>query len=711
MPELEQQPLSSDAPIERGEDDRFGRGRIAERIAAEARRAPAESGFVIGLSGPWGSGKTSIANLVVELLEEDNQTVVVRFNPWMFSGAEDLVTRFFEELTPTIGKKNDKLRKVARRIAAYSGALTSAATVIPGVGNTAATVIAAGQQAIAPQLDAPTLEQRQRRLRKALLALDGRIVALLDDLDRLTDTEIHDVVRLVKLVGDLPNLTYILSFDRVRVEEALGAPETDPDRARQRGRAYLEKIVQSRHDVPPLRPVTILRFLGEELASALEPYGERQFHQADWENLVGLALRYLVHTPRDAKRIANAIPAAVELYGDEVATVDLIGLEALRVLEPDVHAGLVDVADVLMGEHTAFSNNEAQRQRDRERIDQLLNKARSPEAARALLRQLFTKAHPALQDVRSMQEDAVERREKRVAISSVFRAYLHATIDEDTLAAVEIERLAALLRDPPALEEALAALSGEFLGDAFGRLLDYKAEFDPAHALEAAQVLLALLPRLPEDESPFRTRNAPVSWRLHWLIGNLLLSEPDDEKRAAMAIALVEEAPDLTTRRQALKWFGTFPEREKRDEEGEMISEEKTKALADDLRKRVAGADAETLAEEAELPALLGLLLQPDRSVGQAEVREKVEDGALMLTLLRHHYREQASQTVGEAAIHRTPTLHWKPLTELLGEEKLRGRIRALAESADTESLDPDTRAALERADSIVRGEVPPNTD
>ena len=47
-------------------------------------------GLVVGILGPWGSGKTSFVNLVRHYLTSER--VPVRdFNPWLFSGTEHLV--------------------------------------------------------------------------------------------------------------------------------------------------------------------------------------------------------------------------------------------------------------------------------------------------------------------------------------------------------------------------------------------------------------------------------------------------------------------------------------------------------------------------------------------------------------------------------------------------------------------------------------------
>lgn len=72
--------------------------------------------------------------------------------------------------------------------------------------------------------------------------MDQRIIVLIDDIDRLRREEVRELVKLVRLTGDFPNIVYVLAFDRKRVELALG----DDDET---GRAYLEKIVQVGFDV------------------------------------------------------------------------------------------------------------------------------------------------------------------------------------------------------------------------------------------------------------------------------------------------------------------------------------------------------------------------------------------------------------------------------------------------------------------------------
>jgi predicted KAP-like P-loop ATPase len=87
----------TDNPITRASDDLLQRGDVAAALAGNLRYVDAWKGHVVGILGPWGSGKTSLVNLIREQLAVAPELAVLDFNPWTFSGAEQLVDSFFAE--------------------------------------------------------------------------------------------------------------------------------------------------------------------------------------------------------------------------------------------------------------------------------------------------------------------------------------------------------------------------------------------------------------------------------------------------------------------------------------------------------------------------------------------------------------------------------------------------------------------------------------
>jgi len=54
-------PIQGDNPINREEDDVLGRFTAAKHFARQVLTLDASNGLVVGVLGPWGSGKTSTA--------------------------------------------------------------------------------------------------------------------------------------------------------------------------------------------------------------------------------------------------------------------------------------------------------------------------------------------------------------------------------------------------------------------------------------------------------------------------------------------------------------------------------------------------------------------------------------------------------------------------------------------------------------------------
>ena len=261
--------MSGDNPIENVADDLIGRQSAARVIAEEIRTVDASKGCVIGIMGPWGSGKTSLVNLLRHELAKDPALPVLDFNPWMFSGTEQLVDSFFRELAAQLKVKNGRLEGIASQVEAYGDLLSPVGDaltilgVLPFGGMIGRARNAAGALKNLQERRKRSVTEQRKLLSDKLAELDRPIVVVLDDIDRLLTSEIRDIFRLVRLTASFPNIVYLVAFDRKRVEEAL--TETGVD-----GRAYLEKIVQIAFDIPILPQGVLLSQLGRALGDALK---------------------------------------------------------------------------------------------------------------------------------------------------------------------------------------------------------------------------------------------------------------------------------------------------------------------------------------------------------------------------------------------------------------------------------------------------------
>ncbi len=234
---------SADRPINNSEQDLLGRSSFSKQLAKGILEYHGSDGLVIGLFGKWGTGKTSILNMAIDELERmgsnrDNKPLVTRFSPWNYSDKNDLIGIFFRNLMKTINLKgNDEFKnKVGEALRDYSGVL-DLLELIPGTGSTFATIAKNTAQAQGKKLmKGDDLDETRRKLADALRAVGKKIIVTIDDIDRLTNSQIRDIFQLVKQVGDFPNIIYILAMDRDVVRGALAEVHNFD------GNEYLEKI-------------------------------------------------------------------------------------------------------------------------------------------------------------------------------------------------------------------------------------------------------------------------------------------------------------------------------------------------------------------------------------------------------------------------------------------------------------------------------------
>lgn len=378
MSELFHDP-KQDRPIGRSEHDVLDRGPFVKSLVralvidevdasgrVTGRRA---TGYVVGLTGRWGLGKSSVLNLLGEKLGSMDRTIVARFNPWIFNGRDELLTGFFSALRTAVGKSNtDTARELAKQLDRYWGAINLAGHGVAafvdlhgGLGAATSgwrTWFPRFRQAIVGQKVRSPDEERVE-LEKKLAKLKCAVVVLIDELDRIEDEEVRAVAQLVKAVGDIKGVSYLVAYDQERVIQALGRGHGGERRSS--GENYLEKIIQ--HPIP-LRPMF------EEDASKLLTAGllhhgvELPEFTNDSQKRTLRAIIREISTPREIKRLVGAYAILERAVRGEICPYDTLAYCWILTKSPllrDLLASNIDKVVSDPGERELF-DRAAQRQ-------------------------------------------------------------------------------------------------------------------------------------------------------------------------------------------------------------------------------------------------------------------------------------------------------------------------------------------------------------
>lgn len=121
---------NSDKPIESSEQDLLGRITFAKQLGEAIYKYDGKDGLVIGVFGKWGTGKTSILNMVVNEINylsesNDERPIIVNFSPWNYTDKDNLISIFFEDLRKKIkfNSNNENMKQIVKAIDQYSGVL------------------------------------------------------------------------------------------------------------------------------------------------------------------------------------------------------------------------------------------------------------------------------------------------------------------------------------------------------------------------------------------------------------------------------------------------------------------------------------------------------------------------------------------------------------------------------------------------------------
>lgn len=302
-----------DQPITSKDEDLLGRRGEAESLAEKIFKTDTSKGaFTLGLTAPWGAGKTSFMLVMREYLRKkpSQEVIVMAFNPWMYRKAPNLTQVFFEELSRTLAPYNSDLasafiRYVRSLLAQESNAwLQLVARLLPQESN---------EKSITEQYD--SLSQEISRLGR-------KIFIFIDDVDRLEREELVEFFALVRNSSSFPCMSYILAYDKEYVASQLkGCFDQHTHR-------YMEKIVQVEYALAQITP--------EQLEQALKMELEEIGYGDLWETLEESRIQISHHLPtiRVVKRICNTLSSSRRVLDGNILPFDWFIVELIRIQYP-----------------------------------------------------------------------------------------------------------------------------------------------------------------------------------------------------------------------------------------------------------------------------------------------------------------------------------------------------------------------------------------
>ncbi len=531
--------LLPDAPISSPGFDRLDRMPFVRSFAEAIRAVKGTDSVVLALAGPWGSGKSSLLNLIAGELEKtsgDHPPLVMRFNPWWFSGTGQLVAAFLQQLAATLSRP-----EVEKQLGKATLALDCLSQAIGHPGELER------EREVAER----DIERLQRNVHDILRRSDRRILIFMDDIDRLTPDEMTQLLLIVRAVATFPNTTYVLAFDHEVVSEAI------TEKLGVDGRTYLEKVVQLQIDVPIPGRMTLQRMVIGQL-EAIDPSSNEldAESQTYFRLLFNQGVKHFLVTPRACTRLLNVLRFTYPTLTGQVYFPDMLGVSCLMSFSSQAIQAIRSNSDAFVGHCDPSGKDWIQIRRFHKEWLSALPKKDRP-AVESIVRLLFPKVAWALNGPLLGEEHLAQwHRQKRICSPKHFEAYFRLGLSAGEAAEYQWHNIVELLDDATAFARSLQRFGAleegqgeEWIDD----LLRQADEFihDKATSDQAAQVFRAIMRR--GDEIAAVTGDVGQQWKtgpfhsaISLLVDCLLKIEPPPRRAEVLEESVKRDAGLLT---------------------------------------------------------------------------------------------------------------------------------------------------------------------
>ena len=276
-----------ECPCTAEDEDLLGRIKEAQDLAEKIFQTDtSNAAFTLGLTAPWGAGKTSFMLAMKDYLEKQysEETILLDFNPWMYRKAPNLTQIFFEEFSRALAPYNSALASGFTRYVDHILAKDDSAWLRLGV-------------RLLPQgFHAKSTSEQYDFLKKEIGKLGKKIVIFIDDVDRLDSEELIELFSLIRNSSlSFPYMSYIIAYDKEYVATQL------QKKFNEHSYRYMEKILQEEYPLAKITP--------EQLEEALRLELKRIGYGDLWRDIKNSRLQLSYHLPtlRVIKRICNTL--------------------------------------------------------------------------------------------------------------------------------------------------------------------------------------------------------------------------------------------------------------------------------------------------------------------------------------------------------------------------------------------------------------------
>lgn len=363
--------ITDSADIKIENDNLYRKKQVKELVNIIENTTPSQA-VSISIISDWGHGKSSFLKFISDELFTQNNIVQINFNPWLSKHSKPVIHLFFDQIYSELTKFDstiaDKIYKYSNDVLTSSEDYGMAEKSIKNFINL-----------ITPSHHNKSIQNQKTSINDRIVALEKKIVVIIDDLDRISGEDIMDIFSLIKNTIDFKNTFFLVSLDLQYTKNSLNSYNSFLEVNR-----YLEKIFQLQIILTPVIFEEISKLIKQQFRNSIGNNSDIVAHFTDPENahitdeasrenaniqslvkqfdlfIDGIAyysvkfdsgsdinfikqpglLEKCIKNIRDLKRFLNSLIITLRLSDSELLLNDLFLLEILKLKFPEYYSDL-----------------------------------------------------------------------------------------------------------------------------------------------------------------------------------------------------------------------------------------------------------------------------------------------------------------------------------------------------------------------------------
>lgn len=271
--------------------------------------------FSVGIIGQWGSGKSSFSNLFKKRVS-NKDAIQIEFSPFLVRDKINIVKSFFNNLSEILSNYDGNISNqldtyVNKLLAIYdNGKLGDILRI--------------------NDLNDKEFKEVYDSIKKTLISVDKKIIVYIDDLDRLDEDEIIEVLKLLRNSVNFPNVFFIVEMDKEYVLNKLSSNKKELDYN------FIDKFFQLEVSIPEISKSKLSLYFTNEVSKSIalsKTIKELILLNIDNDKFL---FDFYINNFRDVKRFLNQILFESNFLEEEVEIIDLLNFIFFKIKFPHV---------------------------------------------------------------------------------------------------------------------------------------------------------------------------------------------------------------------------------------------------------------------------------------------------------------------------------------------------------------------------------------